>query len=154
MSDPYYFSQYEVFADSLPDMNNPKQSADWLIEQIRHFSFEVQVPVNRFDLDHLGMDLLQLGERGAMGTPYLRDLNNRGVYIMRALIESLKADDVGCIQARRGLRVPYYLELQYEVVFQTNYPAFISFVMQNVFFGNPLNGETKPWRSPHGRLVK
>lgn len=154
MSDPHYFEQYDKFSNVTPNMSNPKQSADWLIEQIRHWSFEIQVPMSSFDLENLSFSMVQLGARGALGTPYLRDLNNRSVYIMRSLIEDLKAGDVGCIQTRRGLRVPYILELHYEVVFQTNYPAFISFVMQNVFFGNQLNGETEPWKSPKGRLLR
>lgn len=138
----------------LPDQSRPDLSALYLIEHIKYESFSSDMPLSEFDLQHLGMSIYELQQRGAMGTPYLADLNNRSVFFMRTYIEYQKAEGIGCYQARRGLRVPVPIEMHYEVIYQTNYPGFISAVMQNVFFGNPIAGETVPWRSPKGKLVR
>ena len=150
MTDPWIFSPQKPLAERLPDISKPQRSVDYLIEEIRDHSFYMHVPISRYDLDVLAMSVVVLVESGV--APRLQDLMNRSVYIIRGRIEWLKSEGLRCIQARPGLRVPALIEEHYEILYQTNHRAFISAVMQNAFFGNPQAGETKPWRSPKGRL--
>lgn len=49
------------------------------------------------------------------------------------------------IQVRPGLWVPQRFQAQYEVIFSTEQPWFISAIVQNVFHGNPFTGEEQAW---------
>lgn len=138
------------FKSCIPSREYPERSVDYLVEELRLESFKSRVPLSNFDLFVLKSSPFDLN----VSPDYLRGLHDRGVYLTRAVVERRKAEGDECIQARRGLRVPVLIELHYECVFTTNYPAIISAVMQSAFLGNPLAGETKPWKSPHGKLSR
>jgi len=74
--------------------------------------------------------------------------NNLGVDSIRAMIELEKAMGVPTVRVRWGLRIPVEWEAHYETIYQSNFPWYISGVLQNTFIGNPLNGERRKWRSP------
>lgn len=50
-------------------------------------------------------------------------------------------------RARSGMRAPIGWLGRYEKLYQANADLFLSAILQNVVLGNPLAGETSPWRN-------
>lgn len=71
--------------------------------------------------------------------------NNRGVELIRKIIRSSVAEGKPSMKVRQGLWVPNYLEEQYELLYVSEHPWFICAVLQNVFLGNPMQGEKGIW---------
>lgn len=79
--------------------------------------------------------------------PAARLANDSGVALIRAAIERSKATGVRTIKVRRGLRLPAEWENNYEAIYQSNFPWYVSAVIQNALLGNAPAGETRPWTS-------
>lgn len=140
---------------SLASMDDGESSGEALIARIEDHARVTSAPLSDWDSWALRHSVLQLIEGSAAREPEeatrqrFVELNNRVVGIVRAAIAHDKQfDDTFCIQAARGLRVPAFWELHYEVIYSSNLPWAVSAIMQNVFLGNPFAGERKPWKSP------
>lgn len=77
----------------------------------------------------------------------LAALNNLCVALIRSAIEREKATGAHCITVRAGLRIPSAWETNYQLMYETNLPWFVSTFAQNAFLGNPMDGEDGPWMS-------
>lgn len=134
--------------DQLTRQNHtPKLSADWVIEQIRLETWVSQVPMNMGELHMLGTDMIELTERPDFNQGQFVSVNNRGVQLIRDSITATKDRGEPVVSVRPRLTLPYLWEVHYEIIYTTNYPALISGVLQNAFFGNPTWGEKRPWTS-------
>lgn len=76
--------------------------------------------------------------------------NNRCVELIRKIIRRDVAAGKPSMKVRPGLWVPNNLEEQYEFLYLTEHPWFICAVLQNVFLGNPMQGENGIW-TPNNR---
>lgn len=122
----------------------PAEAGKWLISELREEAARTGAPLTEFE------------EWAAVHGPQdfneeMRDaivaFNNRAVALIRRRIEIFKLAGVPTLKVRSGLRIPVVWQANYEAVYQSELPWFISAVMQNVFFGNPAAGERKPWTS-------
>ncbi|MDO8383390.1 MAG: hypothetical protein Q7T17_10475 [Microbacterium sp.] len=140
----------------LADEADGERSGEILIARLEDFARSVSTPLSgwaswvlRHSLEELLEDSREKGYDEEHTRGLFVGLNNRSVDLIRAAITSDKRyEDIFNIKAARGLRVPAFWELHYEVIYSTNLPWIISVVMQNAFLGNPMAGENKPWRSP------
>lgn len=136
----------------LPSSERPDLSAAYLAEELRLQSFESRVPLTSFDIKVLKAPVMEVAT--VVNGHYLMDLNNRGVYLTRGLVERLKAEGYECMQIHFRLRVPYMLAAHCEFVMASGYSLVVGGIMQHSFFGNPGTNEIKPWRSPAGKLAR
>jgi len=127
-----------------------------LAERIEAHAQYQGLPLNAWDswvLRHDVPELLEASEARGENEEQVRaaiaGMNNRVVDVVRhAIVFDKGFEDTRTIQATPHLRVPVFWELNYEVVYATDLPWMVSMVMQNVFLGNPLAGERRPWTSP------
>lgn len=72
---------------------------------------------------------------------------SKTVYMARAaIVHDLHGLFPKPIKVAPGVTIPMWWEAHYEVIYTTDCPLMISPAMQNVFLGDPLAGETKPWK--------
>jgi hypothetical protein len=122
----------------------PVDGGNWLVAELRREAERWDDPLGEFEEWALIHGPAQFTDemRGA-----ILHLNNRAVSMIRHRIELYKKAGVPTIVVRKGLRLPVIWEANYEPVYLSELPWFISAIMQNVFMGNPLAGERKPWVS-------
>ncbi|HEY8718718.1 hypothetical protein [Pengzhenrongella sp.] len=125
---------------------NPQRSAEWIIDQI------CQESVLRSSGSVLPAD-----QQRVLRTPVVDLVDadhavaviayNNGVDLIRSAIERRKRAGGATVKVRWGLRLPVEWEAHYETVYQSNFPWYVSGVIQSAFLGNPLTGERHAWKS-------
>jgi hypothetical protein len=136
-------------------LEDAERSARALIARIDQFARSQGTPLSTWDLWVLKHPLPELiRESSARREPEgmirarVVDLNNRAVRFVRgAITYEKKFEDTFCLTVRPGSRIPAFWQLHYEVIYVTQLPWLVTSVMQNVFLGNPLDNERRPWKS-------
>ena len=121
-------------------------SAEWIVDQIRREAL-LQDPTRPVPPDHLRVLRTPVPALTEGDRQLALHANTVGVALIRAAITRSKAAGVQTIKVRRGLRLPVEWEKNYEVVYQSNFPWYVSAVIQNAFLGNVPAGEKRPWTS-------
>ena len=121
-----------------------EHSALWLIQQI-----EVEAGLEGRPLTDWDRWVLRTGPREFTEDhrPHVATTHNRSVELVRKAIVRAKKQGAPVVRAREGLTIPIEWEEHYEVIYNTELPWMVSAVMQSAFLGNPVVGETQPWRS-------
>lgn len=109
----------------------------------------VMVEVDPEDGKHLNNDLVVL-IRDVINLRLEADWKRRRKAQLRSSAGSMWRDEWFNYKAKRvrtGMRAPIGWLGRYEKLHETNADLFLSAVLQNVILGNPLAGETSPWRN-------
>ncbi|HEY8721485.1 hypothetical protein [Pengzhenrongella sp.] len=124
---------------------DPQLSAEWVIGRIEQHlrPFGAMIPSEIYRVYRTNVDDLDPAEKALV-----IEANNLGVEAIRKIIGVEKAMGAPTVRIRWGLRLPVEWEAHYETIYQTDFPWFISGVLQNAFLGNPMAGEHGKWRSP------
>lgn len=124
-------------------------SGNWLINRIVDEAERQQRP-----LDHereprlLGTSLFDVMQMGDVGRRLLLEVSRTCVPLARSAIEHAKARGAATVKVRRGLVLPQEWQDHYGRIYaDETFDWVISPIMQNVFFGDPHAGETRPWKS-------
>jgi len=125
---------------------DPQSSAEWIIHQISQESV-LQHPASQLPAEQLRLLSSHPGDVTDADRPLLLLTNNNAVALIRSAIERRKKAGASTVKVRRGLRLPNEWEAHYETVYQSNFPWFVSSVIQNAFLGNAPAGERHPWTS-------
>ena len=123
---------------------HPEESAEWVIQRIAAYARRkgVRIPADILDIFRTPVPELYTVARSRV-----RDANNIGVAAIREIVVLDKRIGAPTVRVRIGLKLPWEWQHHYEVIYMTNFPWFISAVMQNAFLENPFAGETRKWRS-------
>ena len=124
---------------------DPKASAEWVINRVEDYLEPLGAMVHPETVDIFRTPVPELGK-------FERDVvalaNNVGVDAIRTMITLEKRLGTQTVRVRWGLSLPVDWLYHYQAIYTTNFPWFISAVMQNAFLQNPGAGESKKWRSP------
>jgi hypothetical protein len=119
-------------------------SGEWLISQVKKEAALTDSPFEDWDDWVLRQSFEAFSEEDH---PHVLMTHNDTVRLIRSAILRAKKAGVPTIKVRPGLSLPTNWQAHYQVVFTTELPWVISAAMQNAFFGNPADGEEKPWNS-------
>ncbi|MET4705833.1 hypothetical protein [Frigoribacterium sp. UYMn621] len=134
-----------------------------LVTRIEGYGAAIGVPLDESESSMLRRpmtDMFQKLEQIALthspeeyeaATAHLRDpmaaTVRRAVPLVRGAITADKANHGTVIKARRGLTLPEYWSHAYDLIYDTELPWLLSYVLQKAFMGCGELGETKPWTS-------
>jgi len=127
-----------------PIMSKAEASGGWLISQIKKEAQFTDSPFEAWDEWVLRQPFDSFSEKDL---PHVVMTHNDAVRLVRSAIVRAKKSGSPTIKVRQGLSLPTNWQAHYGVVYGSELSWMISSVMQNSFFGNPLDGEEKPWNS-------
>ena len=140
-----YFLEHGVPTFERKAASPSEASAEWIIDQLEDEARLDGRPLSDAELKLLRTSVLNLDDSLR---PLAFALTNRLVPLTRRRIERAKAmGHVSTVKVRRGLVLPADWNEHYSRIYSTNFPWFVSGLMQAVMLNNVMAGERRPWQS-------